>query len=84
MKKDNSDNKFSSNDKNITEDSNIKHFDCNESAADIQETYHEICINVSCKQEYLQDIITQSIADIILEHGDGVEFICGSMIALEK
>lgn len=49
-----------------------------------QETYHEICINVSCKQEYLQDIIMQSIADIILEYNDGVEFINGEMIVLEN
>lgn len=48
-----------------------------------QQTYHEVLINVECKQQYLQDIITQSIADIILEHGDGVEFMDNATIALE-
>ncbi len=48
-----------------------------------QQTYHEVLINVECKQQYLQDIITQSIADIILEHGDGVEFMNNATIALE-
>ncbi len=63
----------------------IKHKAINiDTKKDIETTYHEILIHVACKQELLQDIIMQSIADIILENGDGVEFIDGDMIALEN
>lgn len=61
---------------NTTQDNHI--------ATDTQDSYHEIIIEVSCKQKYLQEVITQNIADIILEHGDGVEFIDGNMVALDK
>lgn len=49
----------------------------------IQETYHEVLISIECKQQYIQDIITQSIADIILEYDDGVEFMEDTKITLE-
>ncbi|WP_104718117.1 hypothetical protein [Helicobacter trogontum] len=49
----------------------------------ISQTYHEVLINVECKRQFLQDIIMQGIADIILEHGDGVEFIDNVIVTQE-
>lgn len=77
-------NNTTTNDNHNIQDSNTKYSDCATRTINMQETYHEIVINVECEQEYLQDIITQSIADIILEHGDGVEFIDGQMITVES
>lgn len=65
---------------NTTDKTNTRAID---KVIDMQE-YHEIVIDVSCEQEFLHDIITQGIADVILESGDGVEFIDGSMIVLER
>lgn len=76
-------NNTATNDNHSIQDSNTKYSDC-ATRTNMQETYHEIVINVECEQKYLQDIITQSIADVILEHGDGVEFIDGQMIAVEN
>lgn len=77
-------NNTATNDNHSIQDSNTKYSDCATSTVNMQETYHEIVINVECEQEHLQDIITQSIADVILEHGDGVEFIDGQMITVES
>ncbi len=50
----------------------------------ISEHYHEIILSVACKQPYLADIITQMIADVILEYGDGVEFLNKDMISFDS
>lgn len=44
------------------------------------DSYHEIVFHVACEQEYLHEIFMQGIADSILEHGDGVEFIENDLI----
>ncbi len=46
--------------------------------------YYEIILNISCKENYLQEIVMQNIADIILENGDAIEFIEDNMIIFEN
>lgn len=48
------------------------------------ESYHEVVFHVACEQEYLHDILMQGIADILLEHGDGVEFVENDLIIQES
>ncbi len=46
-------------------------------------TYYEIILNVTCEEDYLQDILMQNIADIILKNGDGIEFLDSDMIDIQ-
>lgn len=46
--------------------------------------YHEILFSIDCKESYLNEIVSQVIADCILELGDGVEFLSKDMIEISQ
>ncbi|RDU66737.1 hypothetical protein CQA53_02915 [Helicobacter didelphidarum] len=56
----------------------------NNHVSDLPSEYHEILFSFECVPTYLNEILSQAIADIILEHGDGVEFLPKDMIQIQE
>lgn len=61
-----------------------KHIENNLTHSRNSEHYYEILFSIDCKESYLNEIISQVIADCILESGDGVEFLDKDMIEVKQ
>ncbi|RDU72875.1 hypothetical protein CQA66_03025 [Helicobacter aurati] len=48
--------------------------------SNLQPHYYEILFSLDCKDNVVDEILAQIIADKILEHGEAVEFLSKDMI----